>query len=131
VGATRKGSGQKGEEFLEATSGVLVKIGVPGGYERNAYGVGEQRAELAEFARAGDVNNIGFELLERAANGLEVPPEKKIVTQVALDTEAGEAAGKFDTADTVLFELEAFRTWANAKEGKPATLGKSNQLASG
>jgi hypothetical protein len=50
VSGTRKVRRQKGKKLFETATGVLMEIGVPGSDERDAERVGENGAELAEFA---------------------------------------------------------------------------------
>src|SRR5262245_34506547 len=131
VGGLRERARHEAEEFFEAPAGILVKVGVPGRRQGNAERVREEGAQLAEVAGTGDVDHLGPELRERAAQEFQVPPEKEVVAKVALDAEAGKAAGKFDRGDAAFVQTGQFGSGTDAQKGKVLAPGVSHQLAGG
>src|SRR5262249_7192708 len=91
--------------------------------------VGEDGAQLAEFAGTGDVDHLRPELRESAAKEFLVPPEKEVVAKVALDAEAGKAAGKLDRGDAAFLKAGQFGSGTDAQKGKVLAPGVSHQLA--
>ena len=81
---------------LRRRRGVLVDVGVPGGGEGDAELVGEPGSEEAEFAGAGDVDDVGTEADEFALDAGEVADEEGVEGEIFFDADGGEAAGELE-----------------------------------
>ena len=66
---------------------VLMEVGVPRSDDRNVHAMPEQRAELADVARTGDVQDVGLEGRQRGVHRPVVPPEQRIERQVVFESE--------------------------------------------
>ena len=91
----------------------------------------EIRAKLAKFAGTGDVNDVGAEFFESTANFVLVTPEEEVIAQVALDAEAGPAAGQFEMGDAAVLALGEARTAEHGEQRTSAALGEIDELACG
>ena len=105
--------GEAAGEPVDATGGVLVDVGVPGGGEGDAEFVGEPSSEEAKFAGAGDVDDVGAEAEEFALDAGDVADEEGVEGEVLLDADGGEAAGEFEGFEFAGL-LEALLTIAGA-----------------
>ena len=61
----------------------------------------EQRAELPDVARTGDVQDVRLERRDHVAHRAVVPPEKRIERQIVLEPERRGAARQFDDAGRI------------------------------
>jgi hypothetical protein len=104
---------KKGQEFLQTTRSELMQVRMPRRDQRNLQFVREHSTELTEFARTGDVNDVGTESFQGFARFAEMAPQKKVVTQIAFDAEAGPTARKLQMSEAAFLRLSYARARMN------------------
>lgn len=109
-----------------------MHVGVPGCCEWQTHGPGEVGSEDAEFAGAGDVNEVGLETLEFAANEQGVTPEERVEVEVLFHADRGSAAAQFQSAEFAgLLEGVGASACANAKKGQIVSLCIGDEVPAG
>jgi hypothetical protein len=122
---------QETDETGRALFGIFVEVGVPGSGEGNAKAVRNERPELSDVARSGDMQKIRG----KAANGVfddaVVAPEQKIEVVLLVQRKADAAAAAGDTLDrSVAFDLIACPP-ADDEEGESTAAGEGLKLPGG
>ena len=122
--------GQQTEEPLRTAGGVLVDIGVPTRGKRKAEVMRQAGAEHADFAGAGNVNEVGLEPFKNLADEGDVAEKGGVEAEVFFEGEGQEAAGQFKGPDVAVFEdgLRAV-AGADAEEGQVAAARKGFKMA--
>ena len=83
--------GQQAQKPIGAARRVLVHVGVPTGGKGQTEVVREPRAQEADFAGAGDVNQVGLEALEHFADERNVAQKRGIEAQIFFESERRES----------------------------------------
>ena len=119
-------------EPVEAARRILMHVGVPGGGEWNSLLPGEVCAEDAELAGAGDVDEVGLEAKELAADGGGVAEEERIELEILFDADGGAGAAKLEGAELGdVLEGGSAIAGADAEEGELVTLCVGKEVAGG
>jgi len=109
-----------------------VDVGVPRGGEGDFELAGEPCSEEAEFAGAGDVDDVGAEAGECALDADDVADEERVEGEIFFEANGGETAGEFERLGVAgLIGRGGGWAGANAEEGKLMALGVGGEVAAG
>src|SRR5262249_6443718 len=120
---------KKSNQLAQATSPKLMQVRVPRCHHRNAHLVREIRAKLSKFSGAGYVHHIRAKLRERIPNMVRMPPEKKVVAQIAFDSKTGKTPRQFNARHAAFLNLLAFPSRLKCKKRPRLPPGKIHELA--
>src|SRR5580700_10288378 len=109
-----------------------MHVGVPACGQRHLKMMREARAQHADLAGAGDVDDLRLKALEHFADEGNVAQEGGIEAQVFLEREGEKAARQLEGPHAAVFSDGAGTVaGAHAQKGKIATAGEGLKLAAG
>src|SRR5262249_11070504 len=78
------GRGER-QELIQPDCREFMQLGVPRGYKRDVHNVGGIGTELADVARARDMDDVGFECAKGLGKNRLVTPKGQVVSLPAID----------------------------------------------
>src|SRR5271157_1491831 len=114
--AIAKAAGQPGANTADAARRELVKVGVPGGRERNIQPRRDDSSEDTQAARAGEVDEVGPKAPHPRLGGFEEAEEQQVEAQIGIEREGDAAARQIQTPHRTVFARRGALAGANAEE---------------